>query len=234
MDWKFASGEVHQELEAVCQKNVWLMRGGIDFEDDFHLESDYPYSIAQAETIAELRRFFEHGNWSIRQGIVLDDLAFINQVNGGDEWWTLKKFDGVWLPFESITFRQIIIRGEFSKYIRQLLHATREQCQNLTYAENPPPRQPSKRKISFIETEAVNYHRNQSSAFAAFIGKSLVQFRDQDWGVLPKEDWEVNQQSPNLQLGVYLLPENVHIKGERTICIKFDGLHTTVYFPGED
>ena len=36
-----------------------------------------------------LKLFFEHGNWSIRQGVVYQDLFFCNQVNGGDEWLSL-------------------------------------------------------------------------------------------------------------------------------------------------
>ena len=28
-----------------------------------------------------LKLFFEHGNWSIRQGVVYQDLFFCNQVN---------------------------------------------------------------------------------------------------------------------------------------------------------
>ena len=39
----------------------------------------------------ELRGFFTHGNWALRQGIVYEDLAFVQQVDGGDEWWTLKR-----------------------------------------------------------------------------------------------------------------------------------------------
>lgn len=49
----------------------------------------------------ELRGFFAHGNWALRQGIVYEDLAFVQQVDGGDEWWTLKRTDSGWLAFES-------------------------------------------------------------------------------------------------------------------------------------
>ena len=47
-----------------------------------------------------LREFFVHGNWAIRQGILYDDLAFIQQVDGGDEWWTLKRTPEGWVEFD--------------------------------------------------------------------------------------------------------------------------------------
>jgi hypothetical protein len=61
------------------------------------------------------------------------DLIFVNQVNGGDEWWTLKINGDQLVPFESITFRHIIARGEFPSFIQRLRVASVEQCKNLAY-----------------------------------------------------------------------------------------------------
>jgi hypothetical protein len=113
----------HKQLARACQDNPWLKVGGIDFEDDPFMENDYGYEFTEFDSIEELEEFFDHGNWAIRQGAVYKDLAFINQVNGGDEWWTLKNFDGEWIDFESITFRGIIKRGDFPDYIESLLGA---------------------------------------------------------------------------------------------------------------
>lgn len=77
--------------------------GGYDWQDDPWLE-EYPYEFVEAEDVSALRGFLEHGNWAIRTGIVYDDLAFIQQVNGGDEWWTFKKAPDGWEAFESWTF----------------------------------------------------------------------------------------------------------------------------------
>lgn len=125
--------DVHQALAEVCQRNPWLKNGGIPFEDDPCLELDSPFSFWQTDSITALQAFFAHGNWAIRNGVVFHDLAFINQVDGGDEWWTLKSFDGKWLPFESVTFSGIIRRNEFRSYLRRLELATEEQCRTLTY-----------------------------------------------------------------------------------------------------
>ena len=127
------SKETHETLKRMCQKNSWLRVGGIPFEDDPCLEADSPYSFWQTESRDALEAYFDHGNWAIRNGIVFHDLAFINQVDGGDEWWTLKRFGEAWLPFESITFRPMIKRGEFAEYLNRLEQATYEQCNTLTY-----------------------------------------------------------------------------------------------------
>lgn len=126
---------VQKKLEAVCQRNFWLKRGGLPFEDDPFMELDYDYSFVEIKTVSVLKMYFEHGNWAIRNGVVYKDLVFINQVNAGDEWWTLKKSGEDYIPFESITFSGHIRRGDFEKFIRQLHCATVEQCKTLTYSE---------------------------------------------------------------------------------------------------
>lgn len=119
-----AEPEVHEQLKAACQGNMWLMIGGIDFEDDPCMEADYDYTFITTDNPQALEAFFLHGNWCIRSGVVYKDVAFINQVNGGDEWWTLKYFDGKWVAFESITFRLIIRDGEFTETLDKLVNAT--------------------------------------------------------------------------------------------------------------
>jgi hypothetical protein len=117
-----------------CQQNPWLKVSGVDFEDGLCCEHDYPYYLERYDDVAMLERFFEHGNWGTRSAVMHRDLIFVNQVNGGDEWWTLKALpNGELLPFESITFGPSIGRGEFAAYIERLASATPEQCKALTY-----------------------------------------------------------------------------------------------------
>ena len=104
------------------------------------MESDYTFGNYYAcRTIDELKKAFLYGNWAIRQGFIYESLGFINQINGGDEWWTIKKFhDGSILAFESITMTLIIKdnpEGYFEEYIAQMLKATREQCLKLEYLD---------------------------------------------------------------------------------------------------
>ncbi len=126
--------EEQKALEAKCQENGWLKRGGFDWQDDPWME-EYPYEFDRCFTMQDLQDFFKQGNWGIRQGVVYGDLAFIQQVNGGDEWWTLKKADdGTWHDFESISFGRIA--GDISELIRHIAGmriATVEECERLDY-----------------------------------------------------------------------------------------------------
>lgn len=127
------SKEMEQTYMKLCQRNGWLMKHGIPFQDDPWMELDYPYSLVELKDIEALEGFFQHGNWSIRQGVLYHDLIFANQVNGGDEWWTCKRFGDKWVPFESITFGPMIQKGKFAAYIARLEKATRFECENLQY-----------------------------------------------------------------------------------------------------
>ena len=71
---KEADERTKRELTDKCQENGWLRRGGYPWQDDPYLE-EYPYEFAKAGSVEELRGFFAHGNWALRQGIVYEDLA---------------------------------------------------------------------------------------------------------------------------------------------------------------
>ncbi len=91
-----------QEIIQACQSNVWLSDWGE------YLPIDYDYGFKEFETPEALKEFFEDGNWGIRTGAIFGDLAFVQQVNGGDEWLSLKKEEGAYHAFESISFERII------------------------------------------------------------------------------------------------------------------------------
>lgn len=127
------STEDRETLIQKCQENGWLRYGGYDWQDDPFME-EYPYSFVRTENLEDLRQFFTHGNWAIRQGILYHDLAFIQQVNGGDEWWTLKQTKDGWLAFESWSFELISDEPKrFSRAIASMEMATPEQCRRLDY-----------------------------------------------------------------------------------------------------
>jgi len=75
-----------------------------------------------------------HGNWGLGQAYILGDICFINQVNGGDEWLTIKGKTA----FESITMQtHQETREEAETRLRQIIPriqaATEEQCRLLEY-----------------------------------------------------------------------------------------------------
>jgi hypothetical protein len=111
-----------EEVKEKCQENGWLKIGGYDFQDDPGMESDYKYGLKTCGSIKELESKLGSGGWGIRSAFAYDRLLFVNQVNGGDEWWTCYKHeDGRIEDFESITFYSIIERGDFAKLIERLL-----------------------------------------------------------------------------------------------------------------
>lgn len=129
-----ATQEEHDSLVQKCQENGWLKLGGFDWQDDPWLE-EYPYDFSRASTINDLADFFSSGNWAIRQGVLFGDLAFIQQVNGGDEWWTLKRCpDGSWLDFESYNMSRILPdMSRFTQAIASMQLATPDECKGLRY-----------------------------------------------------------------------------------------------------
>ncbi len=127
------SSELHQRLMDKCQKNPWLKLHGLPFEDDPDFEADSPYVFSEIRTIEILEMFFDHGNWSIRQGVVHRDMVFINQVNGGDEWWALKQDGNSYISIESVSFKPMIRGNRFKKYISRLRHASVEACKNQSF-----------------------------------------------------------------------------------------------------
>ncbi|HTD98362.1 MAG TPA: hypothetical protein VK668_03715 [Mucilaginibacter sp.] len=102
-------------------KNSWIS-GAVD--PPFQRQS-----LCKCDTLETLKSYLKSGNWCLGQGFYFQNLCFINQMNGGDEWLTIKDD----YAFESITFEGIILRGEFEDLISRLLRATREQCINLEY-----------------------------------------------------------------------------------------------------
>ena len=133
-----ADAETVESLVAKCQENGWLKRGGYAWQDDPFLE-EYPYDFAKADGIEELRGFFAQGNFALRQGVVYEDLAFVQQVDGGDEWWTLKRDGSDWVDFESWSFNDIVKEPErFAHAIECMHRATLEQCKRLDYKSAIP------------------------------------------------------------------------------------------------
>jgi hypothetical protein len=80
-------------------------------------------------SVEELEQQIGHGNWTIGTAFYYRDLCFINQVEGGDEWLTIRHG----IAFESMTLESSIENGTLASLVRRLLAATREQCLRLRY-----------------------------------------------------------------------------------------------------
>ena len=127
------TGREHDGLVEKCQENGWLKVGGFDWQDDPFLE-EYPYEFSRTDSVDRLREALGSGNWAIRQGFCYRDLAFIQQVDGGDEWWTLKQDGESWVPFESIGFKRIAGDiSELTRHVAGMRLATIDECKHLDY-----------------------------------------------------------------------------------------------------
>ena len=101
--------------------NPWIREA---YDPPFRIDS-----FVGCFSIEELEERVGHGNWSLGTSFYYRDLCFINQINGGDEWLTIRHG----FAFESITFGPSIEEGRFASIIRRLLAASEEQCRELTY-----------------------------------------------------------------------------------------------------
>lgn len=133
---KEVSPKVQLQLEKKCQENVWIKDHGAAFFYDPILELDSPFSFSQIDEIDTLKEYFSYGNWSIRCGVVYKDLAFIQQVGGGDDWWTLKRDGDGFVAIEDISFLPVIKAGNFESLIDRLETDSVEQ-HNQTNINDP-------------------------------------------------------------------------------------------------
>jgi hypothetical protein len=104
---------------AVGRANHWIAQA-----------TDPPFtrrSFHRCDSLEELKERIGHGNWCLGQAFHHLDLCFINQVDGGDEWLTIRH--GV--AFESITFGPSIRDGTFEALIGRLPAAGERQCRRL-------------------------------------------------------------------------------------------------------
>lgn len=102
-------------------RNPWIAQA---YDPPFTKTSFY-----ECTTPEELKEKFEHGNWCLGTAFHYRDVCFINQIDGGDEWLTIRHD----MAFDSISWMLVIRNGEFHNLLNRLLRATPEQCRRLEY-----------------------------------------------------------------------------------------------------
>lgn len=93
-----------QNIIGVCEKKIPF--------DPLVAPSDQRWGVRRVGGMDELLDKFEHETWSARTGFVLDDLAFVQQIDGGDEWLSLKRDGDTWHSFDSISFGHMIEQSD--------------------------------------------------------------------------------------------------------------------------
>ena len=117
------SEDLRETWLAIGNKNPWIANA---FDPEFDLDS-----FCECKTIDELIERFKHGNWSVGSAFYYKNMCFIQQVNGGDEYLTIRGN----IVFESWSCEYAVRRDEtyFRRELRKMLAATDEQLRTLTY-----------------------------------------------------------------------------------------------------
>jgi hypothetical protein len=110
-----------QTWESIGLANPWIRNA---WDPSFSKST-----LCYCSTLDVLKTNLAYRNWCLGQGFYYKNLCFINQVNGGDEWLTIKDD----YAFESITFARIINNNKFDILINRLLVAPKDQCIKLKY-----------------------------------------------------------------------------------------------------
>ena len=104
--------EQHDSLVLACLKNRWLNLG---IKPSGPNATETPdFAFLNADDICALREYFQSGPHRLREGVVYQGLAFVQQVDMGDEWLVLRScFDEntgerYWVPFESYSMNNVI------------------------------------------------------------------------------------------------------------------------------
>jgi len=200
-----------QDLINACNKNLWLK------DTSEYPLCDYPYSFKEVDTAEELKRIFEHANWAIRNGYVYKDLAFVQQVNGGDEWLALKKEDGQWKDFESISFYAILQQDgeqEFYNYLGRL------ETQSIEEYWKPKEQKESKNTIRIlkIEPQKVPYEKEMANDLggiqAEVEGLFQCVYLDDGCVAVCNEEGKINGMELNRRIGNDMIAGPFFIVGD--------------------
>ena len=116
--------EEHDSIVLACLKSRWLSYGT---DPSSNIPETHRFELFNSESLVSLHEYFRSGSHRIREGVVFRDLAFVQQVDMGDEWLVLmRQFDDgtgecSWLPFESYSFGGLLhSRARFECAIQAL------------------------------------------------------------------------------------------------------------------
>jgi len=114
-------GELIPLWENIGLRNVWIAGA---YDPPFNRNR-----LNHCPTMESLKAKLTFDSWALGESFYFKNLCFINQRDAGDEWLAIRGS----LAFESITFRNIIRRDAFERYIGALLTATDDELLRLTY-----------------------------------------------------------------------------------------------------
>lgn len=137
-----------------CLKNRWLARG--ISPDRRSTTPTQDFYLLNSDSLDALLEYFRSEPHALRDGVVFERLAFVQQIDMGDEWLVLKReFDEgtgepFWVPFESYSFASIIkSKARFECVVSALMDSDPyDLAALLADGENTTRRQRQGRSIS--------------------------------------------------------------------------------------
>lgn len=119
-------------------QNPWISQA---YDPQFKITNFF-----ECKTLDFLMKKLSGGGWAVGAAFFYKNLAFINQVDGGDEWLIIKED----VPFESYSCGSVINRDKrkFVEDIYKYLNTPKEEIQNFDYKVEIP---------DVLEFEGVQY-----------------------------------------------------------------------------
>ncbi|WP_316787758.1 hypothetical protein [Pedobacter frigoris] len=118
---QYSKEELLISWERIGKKNRWIAAAT---EPEFSAAQ-----LTECHSVEELEYNLSLGNWNLGKGFYFQNLCLINQIDGGDEWLTIRDR----IPFESMTVWRLIDDGDFIIVIEAMLEATDERLMSLNY-----------------------------------------------------------------------------------------------------
>lgn len=128
--------EIEREDIVAAAKTANLMSKGKPPEEL------YQWDVAYCDNLDDVLYNIKDDYWTIRTCFAWENLAFVQQVNGGNEWLALRKTDGVWTPFESLSIGHMIESSGIDgtrAYLESLRHPSDQQMDD----PGPLPQSPT-------------------------------------------------------------------------------------------
>lgn len=101
-----------ENLIAVCQKNDVLKYGKSFWSEEKILDTTTEYHFLECEKRLDVRSYFRQYH-PIREGVIFEDMAFIQMDDTRDFYHLMKRDEGQWFFIGGVQMKDVLKRGNF-------------------------------------------------------------------------------------------------------------------------
>lgn len=101
-----------EDLIAVCQKNGVLKYGKSFWSEEKILDTTTEYHFLECEKRLDVRNYFRQYH-PIREGVIFEDMAFIQMDDTRDFYHFMKRNEGQWFSIGGVQMKDVLKRGNF-------------------------------------------------------------------------------------------------------------------------